>query len=68
MVSVNEKPSKKLEGFLCGLVKTKLMVKPVRAPPRRKTKKTQKTQKRETYGFLNRGTPAEIQKREIIKF
>ena len=44
------------------------MVKPVRAPPRRKTKKTQKTQKRETYGFLNRGAPAEIQKREIIKF
>ena len=44
------------------------MVKPVRAPPRRKTKKTQKTQKRETYGFLNRGTPTGIQKREIIKF
>ena len=55
-----------MEGFLCGLIKTKLMVKPVRAPPQRKTKKTQKTQKRETYGFLNRGAPTENQRKSFF--
>jgi hypothetical protein len=39
----------------------------VRAPPRRKTKKTKKTQKRETYGFLNRGAPAEKLKKGFLE-